>query len=254
MHNWCRCTRSAERSGDRQENYLKGEKSQQIVNNKAGVTSNYLYRTAYSPCHSDKLFLSNSEAAFGRAPSKEGSSHLLGTKVQQWTLTAPSGFRGCGTLEWQEESRHQKNKKQNKIWECGQESSSPVKEDIEVMGLAWGTPRSFLQHHLSQQHREKCRFSGPDGFTQKLCKERATELLAWRSLPINPLLWEMLKPNPFPSHDFFFPCQKSWLFWEVSRSYTHLAEQHVSAEQNCTFLQANLKIIWETKKNKSHYL
>lgn len=126
--------------------FKRKKKSQQRVNNKAGVTSNYLYRTAYSPCHSDKLFLSNSEAAFGRAPSKEGSSHLLGTKVQQWTLTAPLGFRGCGTLQGCILPTLG-GKQASKIKDLGlwRGIKKPVKEDTELMGLAWGTPRSFWQ-------------------------------------------------------------------------------------------------------------
>lgn len=72
------------------ERKITFEKNQQIVNNKAVVTSNYLYTTDYSPCHSDKLFLSNSGDGFWKGsfqweklPSPEDQSLAVNSA---WTI------------------------------------------------------------------------------------------------------------------------------------------------------------------------
>lgn len=112
----------------------------------------------------------------------------------------------------------------------------------------WGCPgvsgRRGVQHRLSQQHRGKCRLSGPDGFSQEVCKERPLELLARRSLPINlrclPFLRNAQDKSIFQPRLFFFLAQRR-LFWEVIKSYMDLGEQNISVEENCTFPQANLQ-------------
>lgn len=114
----------------------------------------------------------------------------------------------------------------------------------------WGCPgvsgRGRVQYHQRPAHKGQCTLSEPEAFTQKLCKQRATEPLTWGSYFIKlrcPPSWEMLKRNPFPSHDFVSSMCK-----DVIRSSRHLGEHSISVEENCTFAQANLQI----NKGNSH--
>lgn len=122
-----------------------------------------------------------------------------------------------------------KEKKEKKeIWECGQESSRPVKEGVELMDLAWGTPRSFWQRRGA---------ASPESAAQ-----RKVQKLRGRWFQPKALQGESnraaSKGDPFPLIPFFEKCSRqihfpATIFFFLAKTADYYGK---SAKATCTLL------------------